>query len=69
MKSLLVILTFTSVFMGMFFLLSTIGLLWIDSYYSVVSDQDWFMAYFIFIGWWVALFPTKEVHDKINADM
>jgi len=69
MKSLLIILCYTGVFMGMFFLLSTIGLLWIDSYHAIISDPNWFMMYFLFFGWWMAALPTKELYDKIDADM
>lgn len=62
MKSLLAILIYTGTFMGMFFLMSTIGLLWAESYYSIISDHSWFMIYTMFFGWWIAMFPTREYY-------
>lgn len=62
MRSLILMLIFTATFMGMFFLMSLIGLLWCDSYHSIVSDHSWFMKYSIFFGWWLALFPTREYY-------
>jgi len=62
MKSLIIILIYTTTFMGMFFLMSLVGLLWNDSYYAVISDHGWFMAYTIFFGWWIAIFPTREYY-------
>lgn len=64
MKSLIAILIFLGTFMGMFFLMSLVGLLWNDSYYAVVSDHTWFMMYFLFFGWWIAMFPTREYYMK-----
>jgi len=68
MKTLLAILFFLGVFMGMFFLLSLIGLLWVDSYKTIISDNGWFMAYTLFIGWWIAMIPTIEITTKYKID-
>lgn len=62
MKSLILMLIYTATFMGVFFLMSLIGLLWNDSYYSIVSDHTWFMAYSLFFGWWLSFFPTREYY-------
>lgn len=68
MKTLLAILFFLGVFMGMFFLLSLIGLLWVDSYKTIISDNGWFMAYTLFLGWWIAMIPTIEITNKYKID-
>ena len=62
MKSIIAILIYVGTFMGMFFLLSSIGLLWADSYYAVVSNNHWFILYSMFFGWWISLFPTREYY-------
>jgi len=62
MKSLIAILIYLGTFMGMFFLLSAIGLLWADNYNAIVSDNGWFMAYAMFFGWWMAILPTREYY-------
>jgi hypothetical protein len=62
MKSLIILFIYTFTFMGVFFLMSSIGLLWNDSYYAVVSDHTWFIAYAMFFGWWIALLPTREYY-------
>jgi hypothetical protein len=48
--------------MSFFFLFSCIGLLWVDSYYSIISDNGWFMAYSMFFGWWLSIFPAREYY-------
>lgn len=62
MKSLFVILIYTGTYMGVFFLMSLIGMLWSDSYHAIVSNPNWFMMYSLFFGWWIALFPTREYY-------
>jgi len=62
MKSLIAILIYLGTFMGMFFLLSAIGLLWADNYNAIVSDNGWFMVYAMFFGWWMSILPTREYY-------
>jgi len=62
MKSLLLILIYIGTFIGMFLLLSLIGLLWIDSYSLIIRDGNWFMMYTLFLGWWLAAFPCIEYY-------
>ena len=62
MKSLLLILIYIGTFIGMFLLISLIGLLWIDSYTDVIRDGDWFMMYTLSFGWWLAAFPCREYY-------
>jgi hypothetical protein len=64
MRSLLVILIYTGSFMGFFFLFSTIGLLWCDTYTQVVANPNWFMFYTMFLGWWLAMFPAREYYKE-----
>ena len=62
MKSLIIIFIYTATFMGVFFLMSFIGLLWNDSYHAILSDHTWFMMYSMFFGWWISFFPTREYY-------
>jgi hypothetical protein len=62
MKTLALFLIYTATWMGVFFLLSLIGLLWNDSYYAVISDHTWFMMYSLFFGWWISIFPAREYY-------
>jgi len=55
-------LIYTATFMGMFLILSSIGMLWSDSYRDILADHTWFMGYTMFFGWWLALFPTREYY-------
>ena len=50
--------------MVMFFVISLIGLLWNDSYKSVIQSVDWFKFYSLFIGSWVAFLVAQEYHAK-----
>lgn len=71
MKSLALIMIYTCTFLGMFFFLSSIGLLWNNSYGGIISDPTWFMLYTLFLGWWIAIFPTREYymhHEKYFQD-
>lgn len=62
MKSLILMLIYTATFMGMFLVLSSIGMLWNQNYRDILSDHTWFMIYTLFFGWWLALFPTREYY-------
>jgi hypothetical protein len=71
MKSLFAILIYLGTFMGMFFVLSMIGILWTD-YTTVISDDSWFMCYTVFLGWWMGIFPTREyymMHKKYFSEI
>ena len=56
---------YAGIFMGVFFLLSSIGLLWCDNYHTIISDPNWFMMYTILIGWWVAMIPVHELYEQV----
>lgn len=61
--------SYTLIFMGFFFMLSCVGLLWFDTYHEIISNEGWFMMYTIFIGWWVALVPVHELYEQVyNED-
>lgn len=63
MKSLILIFIYGFTFMGFFFLMSLLGVLFSDSsYHDIISDRTWFMYYSLFFGWWLALFPTREYY-------
>ena len=65
MKTLIAILSFIFIFMGLFFLLSLIGIIWTNSYRSVLAEQGWFVFYTLFIGWWSAGLCSHEIYEKL----
>ena len=65
MKILAVILIYIFLFMVFFFILSLVGILWMD-YKQVISNKDWFAAYSILIGWWLAAVPTVEIYEEFD---
>ena len=65
MKSLLLMIAFTAIFMGAFFIMSAIGLLWCDNYHDIVGNPNWFMMYTLFFGWWIAAIPTHELYEEV----
>ena len=64
MKALALILIYVAVFMGVFFILSTIGLLWVDSYHQIISNMNWFMLYTLFVGWWVSMLVVVDLDES-----
>lgn len=62
MKSLILFFIYISTLMIGFLTISLIGLLWADNYYNVISNPNWFIAYSLFIGWWLAAFPAREYY-------
>jgi hypothetical protein len=72
MKSINLILIYLGTFMCLFFLFSCIGLLWIDSYHTIISNNGWFMCYSMFFGWWTSIFPAREyymAHEQYFHDV
>lgn len=62
MKTLTMMLIYLGTFMLMFLILSCIGMLW-EPYREVISNPNWFIVYTIFLGWWLAMFPTMEYYN------
>jgi hypothetical protein len=61
MKSITLILIYLGTFMGLFFTLSSIGMLW-NNYSRIISDESWFICYTVFLGSWLSIFPTREYY-------
>lgn len=65
MKTLVLIFIYICTFFGVYSLLSVFGMLLVhESYREITTNLNWFFCYFIFIGWWVSLFPTIEYYEK-----
>ena len=62
MKTIVLILVFFCTFVGMYFLLSLVGLIWYP-YIKVIQNLTWATIYCLFIGWWIALMPTMEYYS------
>jgi hypothetical protein len=67
MKSLILIVIYIGTFIGLFLLFSFIGLLWNDSYRSIIGDGNWFFLYSVVFGWWLSAFPAREYYTH-NED-
>ena len=61
MKSIILISIYIFSYVFFFLLLSTIGLFF-TSYQEIITSQGWFMCYSLFLGWWLAIFPTREYY-------
>jgi hypothetical protein len=62
MKTIALFLIYIFTFMFFYFLLSTIGLLWNDTYEQCIRSGAWFGVYSLFIGSWLAFFPAREYY-------
>jgi hypothetical protein len=65
MRILIIALKSLLIFMGTFFILSLIGMLW-QPYTKVISNPDWFVIYSLCIGWWFTLLvmlPKPSLDD------
>ena len=72
MKTLKLFLFFFLIWVGAYFLLSTLGLLFYNDetlqhmkYWEIIGSQNWFFFYIIFFGWWIAGFPASEYYNKL----
>jgi hypothetical protein len=61
MKVIIMVTIYLSTFALFFLMLSAFGILW-GSYKDVITSSSWFMCYSLFIGWWLAIFPTREYY-------
>ena len=48
----------------MYLIISLIGLIFTQDYMAIINQPGWFVTYSILIGWWIALFPTREYYMK-----
>lgn len=63
MKSLILMFIYIATFFGMFSFLSVFGLIISKcSYLDIIRNNDWFMFYFLFVGWWIGMFPAREYY-------
>lgn len=65
MKRLALIILAFIVFMSIYFMISTVGMLWKLNYNDIISNPDWFIIYAAFIGWWTTALVIEEVYDSI----
>ena len=65
MNSIKIILIYILTFVGIYFVLSLLVMLFNGhDYLKAISSVEWFGMYTIFIGWWVALFPACEMYQS-----
>jgi hypothetical protein len=66
MKTLNLLFIFLAAFMGGFFTLSLIAILW-TSYGNALTNVNWFIVYAFIFGWEIGLLPAMEYHKKNEA--
>ena len=66
MKDTLSLLVFMSTFIGVFFLLSTFGLLYGISYNKCLTNGHWQFMYSVFFGWWIAMIVTQDAYNTFK---
>ena len=49
------------IFMGYYFILSSIVLLFGYGYIETIGNLNWFIAYLLFIGWWLTWITIFEI--------
>ena len=63
MKFIGLILLYLFAFALFYFVLSLFGMLWLP-YRTVITDVDWFIAYTMILGWWLAAMSCIDYYDK-----
>lgn len=63
MKVIILVTIYLSTFALFFLMLSAFGILW-GSYIETITSSSWFICYLLFLGWWLAIFPTREYYLK-----
>jgi len=64
MKVLTLIAIYIASFICVFMMLSFIGFIFGLSYFQVLHNSGWQLAYTLLIGWWIAIFPSREYYVK-----
>lgn len=65
MKSIICILIYIGSFIGLFLAISLVGLVFsTDSYKEIIRNEGWIGVYSLFLGSWLAIFPTVEYHSN-----
>jgi hypothetical protein len=67
MRSIILVLIYLGTFAFLFFVFSLFGLLWVESYWTIISEGGWFGFYAVFIGSWLAALPTIEYYNHNEA--
>ena len=61
MKSIMLLVIYFVSYIFFFLLLSTVGMFF-QSYVETITSDGWFIAYTMFLGWWLAIFPAREYY-------
>jgi hypothetical protein len=67
MRILYLIFVFLFVFALLYFILSLFGLLFIQPYWKIISDPQWFIGYTLFVGTWAPIIVVNEEHERLEA--
>jgi hypothetical protein len=68
MKTLTLLITYVLSFISMFYIISLLGTIFIP-YTEIITDKVWPTVYLVFFGWWLAIFPTRELYLYFKWDL
>lgn len=66
MKSLTLLAIYIASFILIFLMISFVGYVFTGSYIYVIRNGTWQFMYSVFLGWYLAIIPTREyyLHNK-----
>ena len=63
MKSIILLAIYLLSFVGIYMMLSLVGLAFSEaSYLDILRDDPWNFIYCTCFGWWLAIFPAREYY-------
>ena len=67
MKNTVSMVVYLITFFAMFFILSMLGMVFGFTYKESLESEQWFIIYFMFLGWWMALIPAHDTYNLMQA--
>jgi hypothetical protein len=68
MKTLALITIYVLSFICIFYILSLIGVIF-TPYEKIITNDVWRTLYAMFFGWWLAIFPAREMYVYCKWDL
>lgn len=66
MKNTVTMVVFMITFIGMYFVLSLIGIAFGCDYKETIQNMNWFVIYSLFFGSWIASIPARDVYELMK---
>jgi hypothetical protein len=68
MKTLALITIYVLSFICIFYIISLIGIIF-TPYTKIITNDGWRTVYTVFFGWWLAIFPAREMYIYCKWDL